>query len=224
MNESSFEPSHESFTLRLFQYSHADQHEELNQLLTLFTNNLSNKDGSESVNIRDPSGQTPLYTAVASQSLMCAKVLLEHGADPNFSCSAAYFCRTPLHFCAAEGSSEKIVELLLNHGAEPLLQDLHGETCLSLAKQNGHTELESLMLTAAEQHDQMFEMLVLRKLVDSFITILNLFLIEFESLLLSGDYEAAKTCLNSVKNKKQTLLRHLARKAHSLVVQFVHEL
>ena len=80
-----------------------------------------------------------------------ARLLLERGADPNSLARNEHIRAAPLHSAsAAEGKGENVryelCELLLNHGADPNLEQAGGFTALDAARQNGDERLERLLL------------------------------------------------------------------------------
>ncbi len=94
-----------------------------------------------------PSGETPLHYATSKGHLPgrteCVKLLLAAGADPNRAAkvgveTTAYMrdiCvrgETPLHRAAIHGD-ELMIQLLLDHGADPSVKDAHGESPLCWA-------------------------------------------------------------------------------------------
>jgi len=58
------------------------------------------------------------------------EMLLKYGADPNIKSEQA--CQTPLHI-ATYHSCIEVCRLLLEHGADPEMQDIHGYTPLDIA-------------------------------------------------------------------------------------------
>ncbi len=62
--------------------------------------------------------------------------LLEHGADPNIPSGE---CKeTPLHAVCRTGMGHGVVEMLLRHGADPLLARSDGRTAYALARLTGN--------------------------------------------------------------------------------------
>ena len=100
------------------------------------------------VNATDEQGLTPLMTAIVAGYPLTVVALLQH-AD------CAVNCRTitgmsALHYAARQGSYGT-VQLLLQHGADPTFTTHYGSCSpLSLAVQNGHTEVvQTLVLGCA---------------------------------------------------------------------------
>ncbi len=71
----------------------------------------------------------PLLHAVHKNQLATAKVLLEHGADVN---RGTHDGTTPLMMAAGYGN-DRMVALLLRHGADPHLRTSGGKSALDLA-------------------------------------------------------------------------------------------
>ncbi|KAJ8737912.1 hypothetical protein PYW08_000507 [Mythimna loreyi] len=79
--------------------------------------------------VRDANGGTPLHVAAAKGYVDVAKILLEEcGVDPD---CLDYDGWTPLHAAALWGQKEATA-LLLKYGADPLLKNYSGQTCLEL--------------------------------------------------------------------------------------------
>ncbi|XP_045502459.1 transient receptor potential channel pyrexia-like isoform X1 [Colias croceus] len=68
-------------------------------------------------NSSDDAGRTCLHLTCLVASEDCARLLLEHGADPNMWDSTTDRKATPLH-CAASAKSVACVKALLSHGAD----------------------------------------------------------------------------------------------------------
>jgi ankyrin repeat protein len=66
-----------------------------------------------------------------------AKYLLEHGADPNLRRSRGWH---PLHHALARDNSLQIIELLLDHHADPTIRD-EGTTAVELAARRGRADV-----------------------------------------------------------------------------------
>ena len=74
-------------------------------------------------------GPSPLGIAAQNDRLEMAKILLAHGADPNYS-RGDYEEDAPALVSAARRGDAKLVGLLLAHGAEPNHRDGRGDTPL----------------------------------------------------------------------------------------------
>ncbi|GJQ77415.1 hypothetical protein Trydic_g9303, partial [Trypoxylus dichotomus] len=61
----------------------------------------------------------PLCTAIKCRNIEIVKLLLEHGADPNYIKGGS----TPFLVMAIENGDEDIVQILLEHNADPNIQD-----------------------------------------------------------------------------------------------------
>lgn len=86
------------------------------------------------VDVRLPSGQTPLMFAVAQESFVSERpaivtIFLEHGADPNLQDNAG---NTALHQ-ATRWSRLASIPILVEHGASLDLQNNRGQTALDVA-------------------------------------------------------------------------------------------
>ncbi|UPL00265.1 hypothetical protein LCI18_011199 [Fusarium solani-melongenae] len=96
------------------------------------------------VNFIEPNlGRTPLLAATANGHEAVARHLIEAGAHVNTRDAS---CVTPLIVAAKDGSIS-LVELLLNSGADIDIKGWHhGQTALSLAAANGHTDTVKFLL------------------------------------------------------------------------------
>tara|TARA_R110000787_G_scaffold49111_5_gene117925 strand:+ start:38619 stop:40850 length:2232 start_codon:yes stop_codon:yes gene_type:complete len=61
-----------------------------------------------------------------------ARLLLEHGANPNLAHAEPGPGRTPL-MCAAETDAADVFEIMVDHGGNPFLEDNQGNNCLKIA-------------------------------------------------------------------------------------------
>lgn len=82
-----------------------------------------------------------------------ARVLLEHGADPNMLARNEHIQTNALHASAASnegGANEStrydLVKLVLEHGADPNLPQTGGFRAIDAARQNGDKRVEQLLL------------------------------------------------------------------------------
>jgi ankyrin repeat protein len=70
-----------------------------------------------------------------------ARLLLENCADIN---ARTKYHSTPLHLAARRGWAE-VVHVLLQHGANVVLEDSGGRTALQVASNEGHNEIVKLL-------------------------------------------------------------------------------
>ena len=84
---------------------------------------------------------TPLHSAAASCSLEIARLLLDHGADPNLKQQGGF---TPLHTASHNGQIE-MADLLLTHGADINLVNDAGETALQIALNSNKGEMTAFL-------------------------------------------------------------------------------
>lgn len=79
------------------------------------------------INVSDnESGITPIHSAVINNNYKIAKLLLEHGADPNIDNGN---CDFPIH-SAVSDSNYDMIELLLKHGADINSPDIYSDSAL----------------------------------------------------------------------------------------------
>jgi uncharacterized protein len=85
----------------------------------------------------------PLHSAVSARSLEAARLLLERGAPANARQRGGW---VPIH-AAAQNGDRPMVELLLQHGADPKLANDEGEgkTPALVAREKGHEEIAALL-------------------------------------------------------------------------------
>lgn len=95
------------------------------------------------VNIASKNGFNvfPIHSAVASNNLNLAKILLDAGAYPNVCQKAGV---APLHTAAQLGNIELII-LLLEHGAEVGLRMEGGKLPADLAAEKGYNEIAEIL-------------------------------------------------------------------------------
>ena len=85
----------------------------------------------EDVNLRDRGGWTPLHFAAQKSSAAAARVLIEAGATIDVRDTDG---NTPLFRAVfSSGGNGDVIGLLRSAGADPLLQNNHGVSPLSLA-------------------------------------------------------------------------------------------
>jgi ankyrin repeat protein len=99
-------------------------------------------DAGAMVDTKDSNGRTALMYAASGDFAETIGLLLKRGADVNVQGTLEGF--TPLMTAAAEGQVE-VVRLLLDHDADRSLKDTDGDTALTFARQNGHTEVVALL-------------------------------------------------------------------------------
>lgn len=100
------------------------------------------------VNLRGKDGKLnnmPLHASIAGNHIHMAKLLLEHGADPNSLCEGEVRkgC-TSLHV-AAHFNRVDMAKLLLEHGAEPYIRNSDSLTAPEYALAKGNAEIAEIM-------------------------------------------------------------------------------
>ena len=80
-----------------------------------------------------------LHAAVAGRNLEIVKAVLEAGADPNAQQQAGF---RPIHE-AGTNANRALADLLLAHGADPLLPADSGKSAIDLAREKGHMDFAS---------------------------------------------------------------------------------
>jgi ankyrin repeat protein len=99
------------------------------------------ENGAE-VNAQDEAGQTALTYAVKRAFHATAEALLDEGADANVRNRKNGV--TPLMIAAVAGDLP-MIQLLLDHGADPAMRTNFGQTAISLAEKKGNTEVVELL-------------------------------------------------------------------------------
>lgn len=91
-------------------------------------------DHGASIDLKDKTGLTALFYASASYLHLteCVRLLLKRGADPNFVSPSG---DTPLHMTVYRGNTD-MVELLVGHGANPSIANMHHIYPVDLCKQD----------------------------------------------------------------------------------------
>eukprot|EP00823_Brevimastigomonas_motovehiculus_P001463 TRINITY_DN11991_c0_g1_i1.p1 TRINITY_DN11991_c0_g1~~TRINITY_DN11991_c0_g1_i1.p1 ORF type:complete len:237 (+),score=72.23 TRINITY_DN11991_c0_g1_i1:109-819(+) len=97
-----------------------------------------------SIEVRDSSQKTPLIVATINGSLEMVTLLLKHGAVVNCSTNKSTGSWSPLHI-AAKNNYFKIVDFLLQNGANPDIRNAFGSTPLIEAAKCGHTHVIALL-------------------------------------------------------------------------------
>ena len=95
---------------------------------------------AEGVDINEPdnTGVTPLHSACVHKSYDAAKVLLEAGADVNVQDQWGI---TPLGRAVfGKNGTVELVKLLVEHGADPTIENEDGNSALRLAQNTGKAE------------------------------------------------------------------------------------
>jgi ankyrin repeat protein len=134
-------------------------------------------------NTRDELGSTALMHASAYASVACMRSLIAAGADVNAASAAGF---TPLMWSASDPAK---LRLLLSHHANVQARSKDGNTALILARQNGFTEAEPVLLAAgASDEDGMgrISRLALRQNRDLFLQIRTHGFEPMHALKLSG--------------------------------------
>lgn len=96
-------------------------------------------------------GFHPLGLALFFGHLEAARLLLERGADVNMLSRNEHIQTAAIHAAAAAPATDEstrfaLVELALEHGADPNLQQGGGFRAIDAARQNGDTRIEQLLL------------------------------------------------------------------------------
>lgn len=89
-------------------------------------------------NQRDIDNNTPLHLAASNHNHQCMEALLAYGADPN---AQGYRDNTPLHYAASQMGDKSTAELLIQAGANPLIENLYGMKASTVAAQSRKAEM-----------------------------------------------------------------------------------
>ena len=103
-------------------------------------------DGGADVTAEDAEGYDALSKAARYGKVAVARLLLEHGADPNRQNSTEYQT-TPLMEASIDGYVA-VAQLLLDHGADPDVRDVNGDTALNWATFFGQTRFVETLIAA----------------------------------------------------------------------------
>ena len=104
---------------------------------------------------RNPLGDLPLHTACSMKNFDAAQLLIQRGAPVN---ARGDYGRTPLHCAVCDSGDECIptVQLLLDSGADPTLNDATGMSVLAFARQeqyDGFEQTQTLLKSAGGRRD-----------------------------------------------------------------------
>jgi ankyrin repeat protein len=96
---------------------------------------------------------TPLHLACEKGKLADVELLLNHGADPNFTNDYCYRHWTPLHYACLSERPE-VVKMLLEHGADLTVETRMGSTPLDVAIRERHHPRVNEIVAMLEQEAQ----------------------------------------------------------------------
>ncbi len=99
-----------------------------------------------SVDVCDEVGRTPLHYAAmlcGDKSVEIVKMILEPWRGTNVNVKDVYG-RTPLHYAAIVGELA-VVQMLLEHYADPTVKDINGKTPLDYARERGNSHIIPLL-------------------------------------------------------------------------------
>jgi ankyrin repeat protein len=100
------------------------------------------------VDHKDVNGRAALMYASSGPFSETVELLLDGGADIDTQGTLEGF--TALMTAAAEGQVD-VVRLLLDRGADRSLEDKDGDTALSFARQNGHSEVVAMLESSSDE-------------------------------------------------------------------------
>lgn len=89
----------------------------------------------------NPMKVMPLHSAASARNLQAARLLLEHGAPVNARQQGGWVA---IH-SAAQNGDRAMVDLLLQHNADPRLANDEGKTPAAVAREKGHADLAVLL-------------------------------------------------------------------------------
>ena len=90
---------------------------------------------------KNPMRVMPLHSAASARNLETARLLLEHGAPVNARQQGGW---AAIH-AAAENGDRVMVDLLLQHRADPELANDEGKTAAEVARDKGHLEIATFL-------------------------------------------------------------------------------
>lgn len=100
------------------------------------------------VEAKNEKGILPLCAAITEEQFECVQLLLKHGADPCgvgiCGCPKEHY--DPFVIVAARESSAEILLCLVEHGADPNVQNHHNNNALMWAAERGNTECVTALL------------------------------------------------------------------------------
>jgi ankyrin repeat protein len=100
------------------------------------------------VNAIDADGNTALMEAANFAHLNLVKFLVEHGANVNAAATLGGYTGYTALIYAAQRGHVKVVKYLIKHGANINAKKKNGDTALSLAENNSHTEVARILREA----------------------------------------------------------------------------
>ncbi len=100
------------------------------------------------VNAKDVHGDTALMWAANAGHLNVFKFLVEHGANVNAAATLGTYSGYTALMYASEAGYVNVVKSLIKHGANINAKKKNGDTALSLAENNGHTEVARILREA----------------------------------------------------------------------------
>lgn len=101
------------------------------------------------INVRGEAGYTALEKMVQLNKPEGVKFLLDRGASKEYKEDKS----TLLHWAAALGASDEIIELLLNSGIDPDAETASGKTALMLAIEQGYPSIAEKLLAVTKNID-----------------------------------------------------------------------
>ncbi len=101
------------------------------------------------INLRNSYGGTPLMSAVQGGEIEVAKYYLDRGANPNLLNTIGESALTKVK-SSGGGQYLELAELLITHGADPMIKADNGISALQWAISNGHDDLARLYRVAGK--------------------------------------------------------------------------
>lgn len=95
-------------------------------------------DAGADIHLRDSNGRTALMFASSGPFPAAVRLLIKNGSEVNAADTEERW--TPIMFAAAEGLLP-VVDILLEHGADPKMKDVDGDTAAAFARNRGFTAL-----------------------------------------------------------------------------------